>query len=95
MSLTRFLTNPREPKVLITTNSGAKKAAYEFADILTEFIPNVTFIKRKREYLMKEMATYCSNRDFSDLIVINEDKKKVNGLTFIHLPEGPHLLLLG
>lgn len=84
-----FNKSEREPKVLITTNSGAKKAAYEFADILTEFIPNVTFIKRKREYLMKEMATYCSNRDFSDLIVINEDKKKVNGLTFIHLPEGP------
>ncbi|OBA24520.1 Brix-domain-containing protein [Metschnikowia bicuspidata var. bicuspidata NRRL YB-4993] len=84
-----FSKSEREPKVLITTNSGAKKAAYEFADILTEFIPNVTFIKRKREYLMKEMAAYCSNREFSDLIVINEDKKKVNGLTFIHLPEGP------
>ncbi|GEQ66407.1 hypothetical protein JCM33374_g70 [Metschnikowia sp. JCM 33374] len=84
-----FNKSEREPKVLITTNAGAKKAAYEFADILTEFIPNVTFIKRKREYSMKEMAAYCSNREFSDLIVINEDKKKVNGLTFIHLPEGP------
>ncbi|KAF8001671.1 hypothetical protein HF325_004172 [Metschnikowia pulcherrima] len=84
-----FNKSEREPKVLITTNANAKKPAYEFADILTEFIPNVTFVKRKREYLMKDMASYCSNREFSDLIVINEDKKKVNGLTFIHLPEGP------
>lgn len=84
-----FNRTQRDPKVLITTNVNAKKAAYEFADILTEFVPNVTFVKRKREYNMKEMAKYCTNRDFTDLIVINEDKKKVNGLTFIHLPEGP------
>lgn len=84
-----FNRTQRDPKVLITTNAGAKKSAYEFADILSEFVPNVTFVKRKREYLMKEMSQFCINRDFTDLIVINEDKKKVNGLTFIHLPEGP------
>lgn len=79
----------REPKILLTTNSNAKKVAYEFADILMEIFPNVTFIKRKREYTMKDMAKYCSNRDFTDLIVINEDKKEVTGITFIHLPAGP------
>lgn len=84
-----FNRTQKDPKVLITTNAGAKKAAYEFADILTEFVPNVTFVKRKREYLMKEMSQFCINREYTDLIVVNEDKKKVNGLTFIHLPEGP------
>lgn len=84
-----FNRTQREPKVLITTSIHAKKVAYEFADILTEFFPNTTFVKRKKEYQMKDMATYCTNRGFTDLIVINEDKKKVNGLTFIHLPEGP------
>lgn len=84
-----FNKSQRDPKVLITTSPNAKKCAYEFADILMEFVPNVTFVKRKREYQMKEMAQYCNNREFTDLIVINEDKKKVNGLTFIHLPEGP------
>ncbi|GMF03522.1 unnamed protein product [Ambrosiozyma monospora] len=38
---------------------------------------------------MNDMAEYCANRDFTDLIVINEDKKKINGITFIHLPSGP------
>lgn len=84
-----FSNADKEPKVLITTNANAKKPAYEFADILMEFFPNVTFVKRKREYSMKDMAGYCLNRDFTDLVVINEDKKKVNGLTFIHLPAGP------
>ncbi|GEQ72386.1 hypothetical protein JCM33374_g6073 [Metschnikowia sp. JCM 33374] len=58
---------------------------------LSTFSPifQMSHLSRKGEYSVKEMAAYCSNREFSDLIVINEDKKKVNGLTFIHLPEGP------
>lgn len=79
----------REPKILLTTNPNARKAAYEFADILMEIFPNVTFIKRKREYSMTEIAGYCANREYTDLMVINEDKKKVNGITFVHLPAGP------
>ncbi|KAH3669109.1 hypothetical protein WICMUC_005073 [Wickerhamomyces mucosus] len=79
----------RAPKILLTTNANARKAAYEFADILMEIFPNCTFVKRKREYSMKDIAGYCNNRGFTDLIVINEDKKSVNGITFIHLPEGP------
>ncbi|CDR39496.1 CYFA0S03e04016g1_1 [Cyberlindnera fabianii] len=79
----------REPKILITTNANARKAAYEFANVLMEIVPNATFIKRKREFSMKDMSKFCSNRDYTDLIVINEDKKNVNGITFIHLPEGP------
>lgn len=78
-----------EPKILLTTSEYAKKAAYEFSDILLDFLPNTTFIKRKPEYSMKDMAKYCAEKDFTDLVVINEDKKKVTGITFIHLPEGP------
>ncbi|RLV96173.1 Ribosome production factor 1 [Spathaspora sp. JA1] len=78
-----------EPKILLTTSEQAKKPAYEFADMLMDFLPNTTFIKRKKEYSMKEIAKFASNREYSDLLVINEDKKKVTGLTFIHLPEGP------
>ena len=84
-----FSESKREPKILLTTNANARKEAYQFADILMDSIPNVKFVKRKREYTMKDMAKFCSNRDYTDLIVINEDKKVVNGLTFIHLPEGP------
>jgi ribosome production factor 1 len=84
----------KEPKILLTTNANARKQAYEFADLLIEIFPNVTFVKRKREFLMKDMAKFCVNREYTDLIVINEDKKKVNGITFIHLPEGPTFYFL-
>lgn len=79
----------KEPKVLITTNANAKRSAYDFSATLLEIIPNSSFTKRQRKYTIKDMAEYCSNRDFTDLIVINEDKKVVNGITFVHLPEGP------
>lgn len=85
----QYFTGTKEPKILLTTNANAKKPAYEFADHLMDFLPNVTFIKRKREFSMQDMAKFCNNREYTDLVVINEDKKVVTGITFIHLPEGP------
>ncbi|CAD6627808.1 XXYS1_4_G0001410.mRNA.1.CDS.1 [Saccharomyces cerevisiae] len=77
------------PKIFLTTNVNAKKSAYEFANILIEILPNVTFVKRKFGYKLKEISDICIKRNFTDIVIINEDKKKVTGLTFIHLPEGP------
>lgn len=86
-----FNTNHRErpPKIFLTTNVNARKAAYEFANVLIEILPNVQFVKRKFGIKLKEIASMCIKRDFTDMVIINEDKKRVTGLTFIHLPEGP------
>lgn len=46
-------------------------------------------MKRKFGYKLKEISDICIKRNFTDIVIINEDKKKVTGLTFIHLPEGP------
>lgn len=86
-----FNTNQRDhpPKIFLTTNVNAKKAAYEFANVLIEVLPNVQFVKRKFGIKLKEIAEMCNKRNFTDMVIINEDKKKVTGLTFMHLPEGP------
>lgn len=86
---TSYFSNDKDPKILITTSAHAKKPLYRFADTLMGILPNCTFVKRKREFNMKEMSEFCSNRGYTDLIVINEDKKVINGITIIHLPEGP------
>lgn len=78
-----------KPKVLITANVGAKKAADKFSEMLQEIIPDSTYIQRKPQFNIKQMAEFCTNRDFTDLIILNEDKKAINGITFIHLPAGP------
>lgn len=84
-----YFEDGKAPKVLITTNAKAHKEAYKFTEVLQELFPDSTFLKRKDQFDMKSMAKFCSNRDFTDLVVVNEDKKNVNGITFIHLPAGP------
>lgn len=80
-----FLSSGKDPKILLTTSKYSKKPAYIFADILLDFLPNTTFIKRKPEYSIKDIAKFATEKHFSCLVIINEDKKKVTGLTFIHL----------
>lgn len=40
-------------------------------------------------YALKKICEYATNRDYTDVIVLNEDRKSVNGLLLIHLPGGP------
>ena len=40
-------------------------------------------------YAVKKIAEYASNRGFTNLIVLNENRKEVNGLLLVHLPNGP------
>ncbi|GCE98160.1 ribosome production factor 1 [Zygosaccharomyces mellis] len=84
-----FNNNGEPPKILLTTSINAKRNAYEFANVLIEIFPNVTFVKRKFGLTMKDIVDACSKRNFTDIIIINENKKKVTGLSFIHLPDGP------
>lgn len=88
--LMKFFNNSNEPpKILLTTNVNARKVAYEFANVLIEVLPNVSFVKRKFGFTLKEIVDIANKRHFTDIVIINEDKKKVTGLTFMHLPEGP------
>lgn len=77
------------PKVLITTNAGVSRTCYDFAAELVGIFPGCEFIKRGRNFSVAEIAKFCANREYTDLIVINEDRRHINGLTFIHLPDGP------
>ena len=38
---------------------------------------------------MRKIAEYASNRGFTNVIVLNENRKEVNGLLLVHLPRGP------
>lgn len=81
----------RTPKILMTTSKKAHKEAYEFCQVMLEILPNAQFVKRKDQFEIKDMAKLCSNREYTDLVVVNEHKKEVNGITFVHLPHGPTL----
>ncbi|OLY82718.1 Ribosome production factor 1 [Smittium mucronatum] len=77
------------PKVIITTTKKATKATYEFSMELKSIIPDSQFIKRQSTFSLDQIMEFCSNRDYTDLIVVSEDHREPTHITIIHLPEGP------
>ncbi|XP_013369889.1 PREDICTED: ribosome production factor 1 isoform X2 [Chinchilla lanigera] len=55
---------------------------------LSTVIPN-SHVYYRRGLALKKIIPQCISRDFTDLIVINEDRKTPNGLILSHLPNGP------
>lgn len=53
-----------------------------------QVFPNATYYKRQG-FPLKKIVQFAKNRDFSDVVVINEDRKMINGMLVTHLPEGP------
>jgi ribosome production factor 1 len=53
-----------------------------------ELFPTIYFYKRKG-YEIKQICEIAASKGFTDLIVVSEDHKAVNGLWLIHLPGGP------
>jgi ribosome production factor 1 len=84
--------SPREPKILITTS--IRSTLYAEAELLTSFFPNSNFVRRSshrygHKFSVREIASFASNRDYTTLVVLEEDMKRPSGLTMVHLPNGP------
>ncbi|KAJ7228258.1 anticodon-binding protein [Mycena pura] len=79
------------PKILITTSPKASKATYDFCDELVGVFPGAEFVKRKKGkgFEMGRIAGWAAGRGYKHMCVVNEDSKKANAITLIHLPEGP------
>ncbi|KAJ5080978.1 Anticodon-binding [Penicillium angulare] len=83
---------PPSPKILITTSLNS--TLHKEAETLTEFFPNSHYVKRSahkysHKFSIREISKFASNRNYTTLLVLNEDQKKPCGLTMVHLPVGP------
>jgi ribosome production factor 1 len=85
----QYFVEGQEPKILVTTNKFASKLGFEFAQEIASIFPTAEFVKRKKNYQVKHIVEFSTNRGFTDVLIINEDKKSLNALTHIHLPNGP------
>lgn len=83
-----FFENQYEPKVLITFADNPIKKTRIFGVELCRIIPNSVSRYRNKADL-KKIVESAKARNFSDVIIINEDMKQPNGLVLIHLPDGP------
>lgn len=48
---------------------------YDFCADLVSIFPNTTFAKRGANHEMKDMIQQAIKHDFTDLMIVNEDKK--------------------
>lgn len=67
------------PKVLVTTSPKATRVTYGFCEELVDVLPGAEFIRRKKGKGSAEMgriAGWAAGRQYSHLLVVNEDMKK-------------------
>lgn len=76
------------PKILITTSDRPRGRSVKFTEQLSSIIPN-SHVYYRRGLPLKKIIPQCTARDFTDLLIINEDRKVPNGLVLTHLPDGP------
>jgi ribosome production factor 1 len=76
------------PNVLITTCFKPSAVMYRLVAELLEVLPAATYYKRQG-FALKKIAGFAVERGFTDLVVVNEDRRAVNGLLLAHLPHGP------
>ncbi|KAJ3214075.1 Ribosome production factor 1 [Clydaea vesicula] len=85
----QYFNDSLQPKILVTTSRRPSARVYEFAEEFCSIFPDANFVKRGSQFEIKKIVDIAIKREFTDVVVINEDKKKPNAITIIHLPDGP------
>jgi len=76
------------PKVLITCSDNPHSRTIAFIKELTRIIPN-SEPKWRNNSSVKKIVKDCISKDYTDIIIVNEDNRSPNGMVVSHLPEGP------
>lgn len=83
-----YFSKTYEPKILITSSDNPHTKTIHFIRELTKIFPNSECQWRKRSSV-KKMIKAAKERDYTDVVVVNEDRRHPNGILVTHLPDGP------
>jgi ribosome production factor 1 len=83
-----FFRDRKNPQTLITTGEHPCFRTKQMVKELLWLVPNSIYRPRK-SYTLKEITQFCSNRKFTDLLVVTDRLKEPYNLIVSHLPEGP------
>nr|XP_045592088.1 probable ribosome production factor 1 [Procambarus clarkii] len=86
-----YFTKSYVPKVLVTCSDNPHTKTIAFIRELCRMIPDSQPMWRKRSSI-KKMINSAKDNGFTDVVIVNEDKRLPNGLLVVHLPEGPTAL---
>ena len=82
-----YFNRQTSPKILITISGWSHERTVRLYDHFSAVIPN-SHAYYRRALVLKKLFHIAISRDFTDLIVINEDHKMPNGLILSQLPNG-------
>ncbi|KAK5097682.1 Ribosome production factor 1 [Exophiala xenobiotica] len=83
---------PPIPKILVTTSINS--TLHHEAEVLVNLLPNAKYVRRSshrygHKFSIREIAAFAAKRDYTTLVVLEEDLKRPSGLIMVHLPQGP------
>ena len=65
----------KTPKVLITSSKNPSANCYDFCAELVSMFPNAQFGKRGAKHELRQVIKTAVEKEFTDLIIVNEDRK--------------------
>ncbi|XP_075152101.1 putative ribosome production factor 1 [Haematobia irritans] len=77
-----------EPKVLITFADNPVTKTRKFGLELGRIFPNA-LVKIRNKSSVKNICKSAIREEYTDVVIVNEDRRQPNGLLVIHLPNGP------
>ena len=86
-----YFKNKVNPKVLITTSENARNKTWKLARELGSCIPN-SFVLKRKKLAVKQIIKHAKAKNFTSIMVINDDRGTPNGLLISYLPKGPTAL---
>ncbi|XP_030383426.1 probable ribosome production factor 1 [Scaptodrosophila lebanonensis] len=76
------------PKVLITFADNPVTKTRKFGLELSRIFPNA-LVKIRNKASVKKICQSAEREEFTDVVIVHEDRRQPNGLLVIHLPNGP------
>ena len=81
-----------EPKILVTTSRTPSQRLMQFMKEIRIIIPNSIRVNRGNT-VIKELVKICQDNEFSDLVILHENRGVPDGMIISHMPYGPTLYL--
>ena len=78
----------RYPKILVTTSRAPTQRLTQFLKEMRIIIPNCVRINRGN-IVIKDLVKACKENDYTDLILLHENRGHPDGLIISHMPQGP------
>ncbi|KAK3860638.1 hypothetical protein Pcinc_033320 [Petrolisthes cinctipes] len=86
-----YFTKAYEPKVLLTCSDNPHKKTRSFILELCKMIPGSKPVWRKKTSV-KSVVKQAAEHGYTDVLIVNEDRRVPNAMLVVHLPEGPTAL---